>query len=310
MKLHNLLKRQLKKTIDDPGEYPEEVGELVDKVNQAYHDFDEDRHLLERSLEITSKEMVDRYKKIRGENEKLITIQQELQDKEKRLQSSLREKEALLVEVHHRVKNNLAAITGLLFLQMEMESNEQLATKLAEAQQRIQSMAMIHEMLYKSDSLSSIRIDKYLKLLVESLVDSYNTEEQQVNIEIQAKSLMLDIETAMPIALIVNELVTNSLKYAFPDGNKDDKITIKLLNGSNKKIRFIIADNGIGLADDVSLNNPDTVGFLLIQTFLNQLDGTVDVDTSEGTSFTFTIPFSALLKKRKSDALDLLSRAG
>jgi len=297
--LHSLLNRQFEKTIGDFEDIPKKIHSFVEMVNQAYYDFDEDRVLSERSLEITSTELVDRYDKLKEDKQKLVETQKELEKKEKLQAASLLEKEALLAEIHHRVKNNLATIAGLLFFQMDMETDGQVRIKLREAQHRIQTMAMIHEMLYKSDSFSSIRIDKYLNQLVQSIIDNFKNEGQNIEMEIRAKNLLLDIETAIPIALMVNEIVTNSLKYAFPNDG-EGLISIKLADGSDHNVQLAIGDNGVGMSENIDLDNPNSMGVLLIRTFIQQLKGTMEVDTADGTTFNFTIPFSTLLKKRNN----------
>jgi len=142
-------------------------------VNDAYLGFDDDKELLEHSLELTSMEFVNRFQKINEENNKLIEAQKRLVEQEEKLELMVKEKDVLLQEIHHRVKNNLALVSGLLYLQIEAVGNSEAQIKLREAQVRIQSMAMIHEMLYNTHSFSKIDLKIYLNELILTIVNNF-----------------------------------------------------------------------------------------------------------------------------------------
>lgn len=154
MTWHPLLKRQLKKSVGLDVAFSPEIEHFLTLVNNAYLGFDDDKELLEHSLELTSMEFVNRFQKINEENNKLIEAQKRLVEQEEKLELMVKEKDVLLQEIHHRVKNNLALVSGLLYLQTEAVGNSEAQIKLKEAQVRIQSMAMIHEMLYNTHSFS------------------------------------------------------------------------------------------------------------------------------------------------------------
>ncbi|MTI87094.1 MAG: hypothetical protein FH748_03905 [Balneolaceae bacterium] len=301
MKYHKLLQRQIKKSIGTLDTASDKLKQLLKWVSQAYNDFEEDRSLLERSLELTSSELVERNNSLQAENAKLIEVQEKLIQKEKKLKASVDEKEILLQEIHHRVKNNLAVISGLLYLQAETEAEGKAKSKLQETQSRIHSMSMIHEMLYENKSFSSINMEKYLYDLVQTILNNFRPEDLDIDFQMEAEALIVDMERAIPIALLTNEVTINSLKYAYPVAKKGI-IKIKFFRLNKSMIQLVISDNGIGLPDSVDLENPTSLGYMLIKAFVDQLRGTLDMDTSSGTEFKVTFPMS-LATQRKNKHL-------
>jgi PAS domain S-box-containing protein len=190
-----------------------------------------------------------------------------------KLKRSLEEKEVLLAEIHHRVKNNLAVITGLLELQQEGVEVEEAKEILIESQLRIHSIALVHETLYKSDNLSRISIDGYLKKLANVVAASVHHEPTEITVTVESDPVFLTINRAIPYALILNELLTNSYKHAFGDSDEAGTISIELRK-RGYEIRLIFEDDGAGFPEDLDIEDPDSLGLTLIRTLSKQLRGT------------------------------------
>jgi PAS domain S-box-containing protein len=199
---------------------------------------------------------------------------------------SLREKETLLQEVHHRVKNNLQIISSLLNLQSMRIKDKQALEVFQESTRSIKSMAIIHEKLYKSFDLSKIDFREYVCSLAEELFNSYNVNTALINISINIDNVFFDISTAIPCGLMINELISNTLKYAFPGGRKGE-IIISLSEQSGRYV-FVFSDNGVGLPGDIMFPNAESLGLQLIGSLASQLDGALEIDRAAGTRFTIT----------------------
>lgn len=204
---------------------------------------------------------------------------------ELQLQKSLNEKELLLKEIHHRVKNNMQIISSLLNLQAGYIKDKEAADVLKESQARIVSMAMIHENLYRSDNLTGINFEDYIKHHIRNLFHTYNITQENIEFNVTAPGVFLDIDTAIPCGLIINELVTNSIKHAFPDGV--GKITVRIEQEQNE-YHLEVSDNGVGLPPDLDITQTQTLGLLLVNSLVGQLDGELEVVWGEGTSFHIT----------------------
>lgn len=202
---------------------------------------------------------------------------------EDEIKKSLKEKEVLLKEIHHRVKNNMQIISSLLNLQSGYLKDKAAVDALKECQGRIMSMAMIHENLYRSDTLSGIKFEDYINRMVKNLFLTYNINSEHIKLNIDAPDTILDIDTAIPCGLIVNELVTNSLKHAFPDGAQGE-ISIRMHQNA-EGYNLIVADNGIGIPEEKDINKNTTLGLMLVKSLVDQLDGKLDVNKSNGTIF-------------------------
>ncbi|PSB01124.1 PAS domain S-box protein [Merismopedia glauca] len=203
---------------------------------------------------------------------------------------SLHEKEVLLKEVHHRVKNNLQVICSLLNLQARSLKNPTMTRHLQEAQNRVRSMAMVHEKLYQSDSLSKIDLQSYLKDLVKYLFRAYVHMPSQIVSKIEIESdIWLDIDTAVPCGLIIQELVSNALKYAFhPSESGEVVLSAKAIAGG--QIVMSVRDNGQGLPVGALQAEPETLGLRLVYDLTDQIQGKLEIDSSTGTCFTITFP--------------------
>jgi len=210
---------------------------------------------------------------------------------EDKLKSSLQEKEVLLKEVHHRVKNNLQIISSLLNLQANYISDQGSKHRINDTISRIQSMALIHEMLYSTKGQATINIRKYLNKLLTSLQVSYGTDEKEIKFEmdLNLNHEMLDIDKAIPFGLIINEMVSNSFKHAFGGRNKGN-IVVTLKDReckSNNGYTLIVADDGVGPPTNVDLANNKSFGLELINTLGEQLDAKIRIETGTGTKFIF-----------------------
>ncbi len=205
------------------------------------------------------------------------------------LQAALREKEVLLKEIHHRVKNNLQIISSLFTLQLQRTENEGLRTILKESQNRVESMALIHEKLYQTKNLAQIDFGTYLQELVADLFHSYRIPHHSVSLELDVQSILLSVDTAIPCSLILNELVSNALKYAFVDGSAG-KLRITLHPHENNRAQLCVQDNGVGLPEVLNFQTTKSLGLRLVRILTNQLRGTVDLEVHPGTTFTIVFP--------------------
>ncbi len=201
--------------------------------------------------------------------------------------ASLREKEILLKEVHHRVKNNLQVISSLLSLQADRLKDDQLKPILAESQGRVRAMALVHEKLYRSENLSKINFGDYLNTMTDDLYRSHG--KTGVTIAMAMEPILLQIDLAIPCGLIVNELVTNALKHAFPDG-RQGTVTVSLRRVGDASAELRVQDDGIGFPFEEALNQKATMGMMLIDALAEQISGTVRIEKKNGTTFTLTIP--------------------
>ena len=209
---------------------------------------------------------------------------------EKELKNSLIEKETLLREIHHRVKNNMQIISSLLSLQSRYITDEEAMEIFQEGQNRVRSMALVHEKLYKSENLSKINIQDYINDMISYLSRSYSLDYNSIKFKINVQDIPLNIDTAVPLGLIITEIITNSLKYAFPangsfNGSEvNGEIEVKL-EKKNKNYMMTIGDNGIGLPEDFDIQNIDTLGLKLVNVLVGQLKARMEILNGNGTTF-------------------------
>ena len=216
----------------------------------------------------------------------------EIKHAEDKIKASLEEKEILLRELHHRVKNNLQIILSLINLQSNGIKNPENLEIFRESQSRVKSLAIIHEKLYRSADFANINFEEYIESLVNYLLSYYSADSIEVIINVK-KDIVLNMDTAVPCGLIINELVTNSLKHAF-NSNKSGKIYITL-QSDNSCFTLIVCDNGKGLPTGVDLNNPQKLGLQLVKSLTDQLEGKIEYNRSEITEF--KIQFRELIYK-------------
>ena len=211
----------------------------------------------------------------------------ERKSSEETTQAMLKEKEVLLKEVHHRVKNNLQVISSLLNLQLNVISNKETRELIRESQNRVRSMALIHEKLYQSDNFGQVSLEEYLRSLTRDLFRSYGVG--GVNLKLEVEDIKVDVDSAIPCGLIVNELVSNALKYAFPLG-REGQVHLKVAMVSRQQVALSVSDNGIGLPADMASRSANTLGFQLVHMLVKQLRGTLDIVKNGGTTFMITFP--------------------
>jgi len=202
---------------------------------------------------------------------------------EEEIQKSLQEKEMLLKEIHHRVKNNLMIIASLLNLQSRYIKDKKALSIFKESQSRANSMALIHEKLYRSTDLKRINFGEYIKTLSTDLFRTYVGDPSRVRLNIDVEDVMLDINTSIPLGLILNELVSNSLKHAFPDERTGEINVVFTL--TNDEYQLKVSDTGIGFPSDLDYRNTDSLGMQLVTSLTSQIDGELELDTTKGTEF-------------------------
>lgn len=210
----------------------------------------------------------------------------ERQKAEEQIKKSLKEKEMLLKEIHHRVKNNLTIISSLLGLQSRYTIDEASRGMFKESQNRARSMALIHQSLYQSVDLKKIDFGSYIKILSDQLLRTYARNLKTIKLYVNAEDVFLDVNTAIPLGLIANELITNSLKYAFPD-NKSGIITVDF-HSKDDRYEFAVKDNGVGLNDELNIQDTSSLGLQIVNTLTRQINGEIRLDREEGTAFIIT----------------------
>ncbi|MFH2130242.1 MAG: response regulator [bacterium] len=216
--------------------------------------------------------------KIRNQNDELIDV--------------IKEKETLIREIHHRVKNNMQIITSLLDLQADSVQNSQIREVLRESQSRIHTMAALHETLHESDNLSEIDLQTYLFKIVSTIFSTYLTAPDRIILKTDVDELPISLNKASPLGLIINELISNALKYAFP-GERKGEITVSVKKSSDQ-LALTIADDGVGMPEGLDWRNTNTLGLKLIRSLSeDQLGGTVDMESHNGTRFTIKFKLEA-----------------
>ena len=230
-----------------------------------------------------------RQSSLRKKNNTVITY------KNGQLQHFLTEKEWLLKEIHHRVKNNLQIVMSLLNSQSAYINNESALTAIHDSQHRVHAMSLIHQKLYSSDNVSSIDISLYIRELVSYLADSFNNG-QRIRFEFDVEPLELDVSQAVPVGLILNEAITNSIKYAFPD-ERNGIITISLSNTADHTCMLTISDNGIGLPVQFNTKKPGSLGMSLMNGLSEDLSGTFRAENDNGTIVTISFVHDQNVKR-------------
>ncbi|MCK5200402.1 MAG: cache domain-containing protein [Spirochaetales bacterium] len=208
---------------------------------------------------------------------------------EDRLQKSLEEKKILLKEVHHRVKNNMAIISSFLSLQSMKSKDEYVRSLLLSSENRVQSMALIHENLYKSESLKDINVKIYIYELLMTLLDSYGYGADDISTKTEITQCELELDILIPLGMLINEIISNALKHAFYNVDSPE-LSISLIKGKVNEIILTINDNGIGLPEESEINHNDSIGFMLIDGLAQQINSKMEIRRENGTEFKITIP--------------------
>lgn len=209
------------------------------------------------------------------------------------LQTALKEKETLIKEIHHRVKNNLQIVYSLLRLQYRRVQDPKAAEILLDSQNRIKSIALIHEKLYRSENLSEITLAQYIPHIATSLFSTYRIDSEQITLHTEIADIPLDVDTAILCGLIINELVSNALKYAFRE-EQTGRISIEISLIDQRITQIILSDDGTGLPDSFNLAETTSIGLKLVKDIVEQLEGTLTISNEQGTHFKITFPWRRL----------------
>jgi PAS domain S-box-containing protein len=215
-----------------------------------------------------------------------------LRDSEERLKVALHEKEVLLKEIHHRVKNNLQVVCSLLRLQCDTIEDPALRELFYESEHRVRSMALIHETLYQTSNVARFHLAPYLRTLSAELFRAYGVDPQRIALTIRIDEVVLPLDAAIPCGLILNELLSNALKHAFPNGGRGD-IRIELQATTDRQVLLRVADTGVGLPEGFDVCQTGSLGLQLVSALAEQLQGVIAVERGGGTALTVTFPLVA-----------------
>ena len=256
-----------------------------------HHDITERKRIqadLENARSDLEQKVLVRTRELKEANESLLAEIALRNKAENDIVASLKEKEMLLKEIHHRVKNNMQVISSLLFMQARAQKDEKIKGILKESQDRIKSIALVHEKLYQSTDLDRIDYADYLRKITNHLFESYQIDPMIITLHLNAEKSVLHIDKAVPCSLIVNEMLSNSLKHAFPGGRKG-MITIDFKKSADKYI-LTYSDDGIGIPDSVTFDRTESLGMQLIKGLTKQINGSIELDRTAGTKYTVTFP--------------------
>ena len=268
---------------------PPAVKEPIDDEMELLRQYNEVLfHKLEKKMGQLEGEIAER----RRAEDQLQRLNEELEtrvtERTAQLNKSLHEKELLLKEIHHRVKNNLQIVASLLHIPARQISDPAVLAILDESQNRVKAMALVHERLYRSDDISSIDMGDYAKFMGTSLVRFYGVGAAQVKFEVEMPDVRFDINRAIPLGLLLNELLSNALKHAFPAGRKGN-ITLTGEQAGDS-VRITVQDDGCGIPATLDWKDTQSLGLRLVNSLTEQLSGTIELDRTSGTKFTITIP--------------------
>jgi PAS domain S-box-containing protein len=261
--------------------------------NQLYHTIQDQGRVdnMEMEFKLSTGELRPgllsaRIMTLAGEPHMLVLVKDisQLKTVEGQLRNSLNEKEVLLKEIHHRVKNNLQVISGLLNLQAHHITDPVSRMIYKESQNRVITMALIHEDLYQSTDLSSVDLGAYIENLAENLFSSYKVGHDRVKLELDVEHTDMVVDTAIPCGLIINELISNALKHGFPD-NRAGTVTVRFQSLGDKKYYLEVSDDGVGMPPGLDLTNTTTLGMQLVTVIVEQLAGTMEIKGEQGASF-------------------------
>ncbi|NLO24648.1 MAG: AAA family ATPase [Clostridiales bacterium] len=280
-------------------------GHYYDVFDFPFTDADGSKLILEMGLDITERKMAEQEiqklnreleQRVNDRTDQLKKANRELYKSEAHLKAALHEKEVLLREIHHRVKNNLQIIHSMLNLQSLYTDDEQVIELLKESKNRVYSMALIHEKLYQSETLARVDLPGYIRSLVANLFLSYGVSERIVTPRVDVEDVKLSIDTIIPCALIINELVSNALKHAFQNtGNKGavkGEVTVQLRHDTGSRYVLVVSDNGIGLPQGLDFENRTSLGLRIVGILVKQLRGSISIGAHAGAQFIIT--FKAL----------------
>jgi PAS domain S-box-containing protein len=265
--------------------------EVAKYLEEGITEFSQEYRLIAKSGDVLW--MTDRNKVIYDSNNTATHIQSIVLDitgrkkAEEQVKASLNEKEVLLQEIHHRVKNNMTVITSLLQLQSNHIKDENYKEIFNNSINRIKSMALIHEKLYESKDLAKVDFNDYLKDMINSTFMSYGLNSHKIALKTDVEDVALGVDTAIPCGLIINELVSNSLKYAFPE-DREGEIKVSLRRNDKAEVELTVSDNGVGMPEDVDFGKTDSLGLNVVNALVRQLHGKIERYKEKGTEFIIT----------------------
>jgi len=296
------LRKLFKKALNNPGQGKNISNKIRSDIKEK-----KPENLFWDSIELESKTGDKKYLSAKtiplyDQNLIILTVQDitERITADKQIQHSLKEKEILLREVHHRVKNNLQTISSLLDLQAESIKDSAALEAFRSSQSRIRSMALIHERLYKSENLSRIKAQEYIKNLIDYLEATYDSQAGNIKLKTNVQNILLNLDTAIPCGLIINELVSNSMKYAFP-GEQAGTIEVSLLVSSADSISLSVKDDGIGIPADITVENSPSLGLQLVYLLAKQINGTLITERKNGTKVELIFPKPSMFEEVVSE---------
>ena len=266
--------------------HPHELGDFMEKLDKYDMWTGELIHTTKKGEELI---IESRQQLIQDSNGKKIVIETnrditERKKSEDKIKASLKEKEVLLREIHHRVKNNLQIISTLLSLQSDEITDQKTLENYRESENRIQSIALIHEKMYQSKDISNIDFTGYIKSLISDLMYSYDADSRNIKSVIDTDNFLFSIETVQPLGLIINEIISNSLKYAFKNRN-EGTILVKLEKMDSNNFKLTVSDDGIGFPENIDFKNTGSLGLQLVNELVKQLEGDIELNTNYGTEF-------------------------
>ena len=269
---------------------------LVSIVWGGWRTISRQREELESANADLEDKVAERTSQLTASNDSLKSEASERRRAEEQIKASLAEKEVLLNEIHHRVKNNLQIVSSMLDLQSRSVDSEVVVSVLGDSRKRIQAMALVHEKLYQSPDLSRIDFGDYLASLVASMCDSYGFSRDDVKVNLSAEHVVLNIKSAIPCSLIVTELVSNSLKHGFALSGKGE-ICIGLHLESGGPYLLEVSDDGVGLPEDFDQRQTNSLGMKLVYALTEQLGGTIILQNGRGTGYKITFPSDELAQE-------------
>jgi two-component sensor histidine kinase/HAMP domain-containing protein len=259
----------------------DELGQLIDNFNEMLQQIEE----RDVALQEVNDRLEDRVHERTDELEREVQIRAAT---EADLRASLAEKDVLLKEIHHRVKNNLQVISSLLNLQTSHVEDERVREILTTSQDRLRSIALVHEMFYQSDDLARIDLAPFLSATMSYLLSAYSVDPKAVHAQVECTPMHVAIDTAIPLGLITHELISNALKYAFPE-NRHGLVRVALQpNGST--VHLTVDDDGVGIPESVRWDRPASLGLQMVHSLTRQIRGQIELEQERGTRFIVSIP--------------------
>lgn len=265
----------------------EQINGMLEALDKSESDLKQARDELEKRVEERTWQLLNTNELLMEEIDQRKLVEEDLRKSEKLLKESVTEKEVLLREIHHRVKNNLQVMASLLNLQSDYVRDEADLSIFKDAESRIWSMALVHETLYQSENLALIKVKEYVENLVGELFGSYGHPAGAVAVNVDVQDVSFGIDTAVPLGLIINELVSNAFKHAFPE-NRGGEILVMLCATGGGQFELVVQDSGIGMPEEPDQEREKSFGLHLVKALVRQLGGELSLSRSEGTRLAIT----------------------